>query len=208
MRKEEKKRRYSNPTIKPSDTKSYFASLDPNAPCLIHNQIVCIGSVILKYVEAPEWVIITYDLGSLKLETKNRHEEQPKKFFKSLKKTRIHVPQKPSSTSSPTLAFEFPTRRFSSSYSTFCDRAETFGKLKRYEEALNDLNCAIAVKPHKSTTWCFRGIIKGLNKFYMEAIEDLKNALCINDFNEALEFQPNNAMALGNCCESYKILMD
>ncbi|RHZ73292.1 hypothetical protein Glove_232g113 [Diversispora epigaea] len=73
---------------------------------------------------------------------------------------------------------------FSSSYSTLCNRAETFGKSKRYEEALNDLNYAIAVKPHKLTAWCLRGIINGLNKFYMEALEDLNNTLYrdINNF--------------------------
>ncbi|RHZ87875.1 hypothetical protein Glove_29g177 [Diversispora epigaea] len=66
---------------------------------------------------------------------------------------------------------------FPLSYSTLCNRAETFGKLKRYDEALNDLNHAITVKPHKSTAWCLRGIIKGLKKFYMEALEDLNSAL-------------------------------
>ncbi|RHZ76624.1 hypothetical protein Glove_194g158 [Diversispora epigaea] len=82
--------------------------------------------------------------------------------------------------SNENLVIEYCTQyldRFPSSYSTLCDRAETFRKLKRYEEALNDLNCAIAVKPHKPTAWCLRGIIKGLNKVYMEAIEDLNDAL-------------------------------
>ncbi|RHZ71597.1 hypothetical protein Glove_256g66 [Diversispora epigaea] len=203
------------------------------------------------------------------------------------------------------LVIEYCTQyldRFPSSYSTLCDRAETFGKLRRYGEALNDLNRAIAIKPHKSTAWCLRGIIKGLNKFYMEAIEDLNNALyrdkinylalmwrafcyheiqfynhalwdldliiksgyadaftylnradinrrlkkfkdanediskafcfknvnkalgygisgelkldreefqdAINDLNKALKFQPDNAIALRNRCESYRMLMD
>ncbi|CAG8571740.1 1706_t:CDS:1 [Diversispora eburnea] len=67
--------------------------------------------------------------------------------------------------------------KFPSSYSTLCIRAETFGELKRYEEALNDLNHAIMIKHHKPTAWCLRGIIKGLNKSYMEAVEDLNHAL-------------------------------
>ncbi|RHZ87859.1 hypothetical protein Glove_29g35 [Diversispora epigaea] len=207
--------------------------------------------------------------------------------------------------SNENLVIEYCTQyldRFPSSYSTLCDRAETFRKLKRYEEALNDLNCAIAVKPHKPTAWCLRGIIKGLNKFYLEAIEDLNDALyrdktdylalkwrafcyyeiqfynhalwdldliinsgyadgftylnradinrrlkkfedankditkafcfknvnkalaygisgelkldreefqdAINDLNKALKLQPDNAIALRNRCESYRMLMD
>ncbi|RHZ55836.1 hypothetical protein Glove_410g82 [Diversispora epigaea] len=165
--------------------------------------------------------------GKKNLTIENRHEEQPKKFLKSLKKTWIcalgkkmssiihsQVQQQPPSTLSPsTSVFESPKRRsfnflrhhvpkfkincakyygnenlvvkyctqylddFPSSYSTLCNRAETFGKLKRYDEALNDLNHAITVKLHKSTAWCLRGIIKGLKKFYMEALEDLNSAL-------------------------------
>ncbi|RHZ64836.1 hypothetical protein Glove_320g2 [Diversispora epigaea] len=74
---------------------------------------------------------------------------------------------------------------FPSSYSTLCNRAEAFKKLKRYDEALIDLNHAITVKPNKSTAWCLRGIIKGLNKFYMEALEDLNRAL-YQDINNYL----------------------
>ncbi|RHZ66120.1 hypothetical protein Glove_309g170 [Diversispora epigaea] len=78
---------------------------------------------------------------------------------------------------------------FPSSYSTLYNRAETFGKLKRYEEALNDLNYAIA----------------NLWKLNLDRGE-FQDA--INDLNKALKFQPDNALALRNRCKYYKILMD
>ncbi|RHZ72107.1 hypothetical protein Glove_246g21 [Diversispora epigaea] len=92
------------------------------------------------------------------------------------------VQQQPPSTLSPsTSVLESPKQR---SFNLLCHyvpkfkiNSETFGKLKRYDEALNDLNHAITVKLHKSTAWCLHGIIKGLKKFYIEALEDLNSAL-------------------------------
>ncbi|RHZ44248.1 hypothetical protein Glove_749g6 [Diversispora epigaea] len=100
-----------------------------------------------------------------------------KKFLKHLKKLgfmerkkccRLYILKSPPSI----LELESPN------YSTLCNRAETFEKLKRYDEALNDLNRVITAKPHKSTARCLSEIINELSKFYMEELEDLNRALC------------------------------
>ncbi|RHZ90003.1 hypothetical protein Glove_9g306 [Diversispora epigaea] len=62
----------------------------------------------------------------------------------------------------------------------YCDREEVHRKLKKYDEAINDLDYAIALEPYKSTAWRLRGIIRGLKKSYIDPFDDLYNALTIN----------------------------
>ncbi|RHZ89096.1 hypothetical protein Glove_19g217 [Diversispora epigaea] len=57
---------------------------------------------------------------------------------------------------------------FPLSYSTLCNRAETFEKLKRYDEALNDLNHAITCLPLKWRAFCYYEI-----HLYIHALWDL-----------------------------------
>ncbi|RHZ72516.1 hypothetical protein Glove_242g94 [Diversispora epigaea] len=70
---------------------------------------------------------------------------------------------------------DFPT-----SYNTMCDRAEAYGKLKKYDKAIDDLNSAILLRPQRSTAWCLRGVIKGLKKSYTDALDDLNKAIVID----------------------------
>ncbi|RHZ90181.1 hypothetical protein Glove_5g5 [Diversispora epigaea] len=82
---------------------------------------------------------------------------------------------------------DFPT-----SYSTLCNRAEAYCKLKKYNKAINDLNDAIQLKPQKTTAWYLRGAIKGLKESYTEAIYDLSKAIIMDS---------NNCFALN--CRAY-----
>ncbi|RHZ80745.1 hypothetical protein Glove_132g207 [Diversispora epigaea] len=74
--------------------------------------------------------------------------------------------------------YDFPT-----SYSTLCNRAEAYCKLKKYKKAINDLNIAIRLKPQRSTAWYLRGAIKGLKKSYTDAVYDLSKAIVIDSKN-------------------------
>ncbi|RHZ83551.1 hypothetical protein Glove_91g25 [Diversispora epigaea] len=93
--------------------------------------------------------------------------------------------------------------RFSSSYSILCNRAETFGKLKRYDEALNDLNCAITAKPYKLMAWCLHAfaylnradINRRLNKF-IDANEDITKEFWSKNVNKAFAYEIYSENAL------------
>ncbi|RHZ71590.1 hypothetical protein Glove_256g141 [Diversispora epigaea] len=82
---------------------------------------------------------------------------------------------------------DFPT-----SYSTLCNRAEAYCKLKKYSRVIDDLSSAILLKPQRSTAWYLRGVVKGLKKSYADALFDL---------NKAIMFDPNNCLALK--CRAY-----
>ncbi|RHZ76735.1 hypothetical protein Glove_194g187 [Diversispora epigaea] len=69
---------------------------------------------------------------------------------------------------------------FPNSYKTMCNRAEAYGKLKKYDEAINDLDAAILLRPQRSTAWCLRGVVKGLKKSYTDALDDLNKAIVID----------------------------
>ncbi|RHZ59092.1 hypothetical protein Glove_365g162 [Diversispora epigaea] len=69
---------------------------------------------------------------------------------------------------------------FPNSYSTMCNRAEAYGKLKKYDEAINDLDAAVLLRPQRSTAWCLRGVVKGLKKSYTDALDDLNKAIVID----------------------------
>lgn len=69
---------------------------------------------------------------------------------------------------------------YPNSYNTLCDRAESFRELKNYENALNDLDHAVFLKPFKERAWCLRGIVKSLQKSYVDAIGDLDKVIEIN----------------------------
>ncbi|RHZ77439.1 hypothetical protein Glove_177g67 [Diversispora epigaea] len=69
---------------------------------------------------------------------------------------------------------------FPNSYNTMCNRAEAYGKLKKYGEAINDLDAAILLRPQRSTAWCLRGVVKGLKKSYTNALDDLNKAIVID----------------------------
>ncbi|RHZ81701.1 hypothetical protein Glove_117g469 [Diversispora epigaea] len=73
---------------------------------------------------------------------------------------------------------DFPT-----SYTTLCDRADAFCKLKKYDNAINDLNLAIQLKPQRSIAWYLRGEVKGFKESYTDAIDDLSKALRIDPIN-------------------------
>ncbi|RHZ88939.1 hypothetical protein Glove_19g371 [Diversispora epigaea] len=69
---------------------------------------------------------------------------------------------------------------FPNSYNTMCNRAEAYGKLKKYDEAINDLDAAILLRPQRSTAWCLRGVVKGLKKSYTDTLDDLNKAIVID----------------------------
>ncbi|RHZ76741.1 hypothetical protein Glove_194g143 [Diversispora epigaea] len=69
---------------------------------------------------------------------------------------------------------------FPNSYNTMCNRAEAYGKLKKYDEAIDDLDAAILLRPQRSTAWCLRGVVKGLKKSYTDALDDLNKAIVID----------------------------
>ncbi|RHZ89127.1 hypothetical protein Glove_19g179 [Diversispora epigaea] len=69
---------------------------------------------------------------------------------------------------------------FPNSYNTMYDRAEAYEKLKKYDEAINNLDAAILLRPQRSTAWCLRGVVKGLKKSYTDALDDLNKAIVID----------------------------
>ena len=72
---------------------------------------------------------------------------------------------------------------FPTSYTTLCDRADAFCKLKKYDKAINDLNLAIQLKPERPIAWYLRGAVKGFKESYTDAIDDLSKALRIDPIN-------------------------
>ncbi|RHZ66052.1 hypothetical protein Glove_309g169 [Diversispora epigaea] len=96
---------------------------------------------------------------------------------------------------------------FSNSYNTICNRVEAYGKLKKYDEAINDLDAAILLRPQRLTVWCLRGVVKGLKKFYIDALDDLNKAIqALSYFNIIINLGCSDEFMYINRTNIYKEL--
>jgi tetratricopeptide (TPR) repeat protein len=74
-------------------------------------------------------------------------------------------------------------------------RAKAFNDLRRYEEALQDLNRALELDPNNTQALGLRGNTYLTMKRYEQALRDL---------NRALQLDPNNAQTLGLRGDTYR----
>ncbi|RHZ55857.1 hypothetical protein Glove_410g26 [Diversispora epigaea] len=83
---------------------------------------------------------------------------------------------------------------------TYLNRADINRRLKKFKDANEDI----------SKAFCFKNVNKALGYGISGELKldcgEFQDA--INDLNKALKFQPDNAIALRNRCESYRMLMD
>jgi tetratricopeptide (TPR) repeat protein len=81
----------------------------------------------------------------------------------------------------------------------YSDRGWAYLRLKEYEQAINDYNSALALKPEYAWAYGSRGLV-------YRALNNFQQALA--DFNHAIELNPKYAWAYGSRGQTYHLLKD